>query len=59
MAYGNGSSSHKGMHAGMTNRSPYCEDKSTNLPKGPSVNSEATRGGDAPDYPTPPGPREA
>lgn len=34
-----------GMHEGMKNHSPSSSDKSTMLPKGPSVNEGATRDG--------------
>ena len=37
---------------GLTDHSPSATDKSTTLPKGPSVNSDATRSGTAPTQPT-------
>lgn len=33
----------KSIHEGLTNKSPSSSDKSTQLPKGPSVNQDATR----------------
>ena len=47
-----------GMQDGMTKKSPPCEDSSTKLPKGPSVNEGATREGTAP-TPKTLGPRTA
>jgi len=40
------------MLSGLTNKSPSAEDKSTQLPKGPGVNSESTRKDIAPNQPT-------
>ena len=37
---------------GLTNKSPSASDKSTQLPKGPSVNQDATRTATAPTQPT-------
>ncbi len=37
---------------GLTDNSPSASDKSTTLPKGPSVNEDATRSGTAPTQPT-------
>ncbi len=34
-----------GLHDGLKNQSPSASDASTKLPKGPSVNSDATRSG--------------
>gem|GEM_PF-6786242 len=41
-----------GLHDGLKNQSPSAEDASTKLPKGPSVNQDATRTGPAPTQPT-------
>ncbi len=37
---------------GLSNSSPSSSDKSTQLPKGPSVNQDATRSATAPNQPT-------
>lgn len=41
-----------GLHDGLKNSSPSASDKSTSLPKGPSVNQDATRSSVAPTQPT-------
>lgn len=40
------------LHDGLKNQSASASDKSTQLPKGPSVNQDATRSGVAPTQPT-------
>ena len=42
----------KGLHVGLTNREPSATDKSTELPKGPSVDADATRTSTAETPPT-------
>jgi hypothetical protein len=42
----------KGLHSGMKDQSAEPTDKSTELPKGPSVNEDATRSGVAETPPT-------
>lgn len=37
---------------GLTDKNPSSSDKSTQLPKGPSVNQDATRSATAPTQPT-------
>lgn len=48
----------KSLHEGLSNKAPSASDKSTQLPKGPSVNQDATRSAPAPTQPTL-GPRSA
>lgn len=40
------------LHDGLKNQSASASDKSTQLPKGPSVNQDATRSSTAPTQPT-------
>lgn len=42
----------KSILEGLTNKSPSASDASTKLPKGPSVNQDATRSAPAPTQPT-------